>query len=87
MRQLESIGAKSVGFDYLRAGVDIGLVHAKDRFRLGGIELVKAALRANGFVQQGTHRAIGDQNRVFETFVKIENSQVISTWKFVQRRY
>ncbi len=35
--ELEAIGAKSIGLDNLRTGFDIGLVHAEDRFRLGGI--------------------------------------------------
>jgi len=57
----------------VRAGFDVGLVHAKDGFRLRGVELVKAALGAHGFVQHRAHRAIGDENRFFEPSVEIVN--------------
>src|SRR5207253_9846271 len=45
-RELEAICAKGVGFDDLRARFDIRLVNAEDRFRLGGIQFVETALRA-----------------------------------------
>ncbi len=35
--EFETIGAEGVGLDDLRAGFDVGLMHAKDCFRLGGI--------------------------------------------------
>jgi len=60
--ELEAIRAKGIGFDDVRAGFDVGLVHAKDGFRFRGVELVEAALRAHGFVQHRAHRAIGDKN-------------------------
>ena len=76
-RELETVGAESIGLDDLRAGLDVGLVHAKNGFGLGGIQLVKTALRAHGFVQQGAHRAVGDENGVFQTIVEILDLQFI----------
>src|SRR6267142_6802073 len=73
MRELEAIGAKSIGFDDLCAGFDIGLVHAEYGFRLGGVEFIEAALRADGFVQHGAHSAIGDEDGVFDAFVEVLN--------------
>src|SRR5882762_6431145 len=73
MRELETVGAESIGFDDLRAGFDIGLVDAEDGFRLCGVEFIEAALRADGFVQHGAHGAIGDEDRVFDAFVEVEN--------------
>jgi len=48
-------------------------VDAEYRFRLGRIHLIEAALRTNRFVQHRAHRAIGDENRVFQPFIKILN--------------
>src|SRR4029077_13923814 len=73
--ELEAIGAKGVGLDNLRAGFDVGLVHAEDRFRLGGVQFIEAALRSYRFVQQLTHRTIGDENRIFQPLVEILNFQ------------
>src|SRR5258708_1333031 len=73
MRELETVGAKSIGFDDLRAGFDIGLVDAEDGFRLGGVEFIEAALRANGLMQHGAHGAIGNEDRIFDAFVEVEN--------------
>src|SRR5258708_35587120 len=81
MRELEAIGAERVGFDDLRARFDVGLVDAENSFRLGGIKFVETALRAHGFVQHRTHRAIGDENRGLQPFVEIENLQVVSARK------
>ncbi len=72
-RQLEAIGAERIGFDDLRARFDVSLMDAKDGFRLGGIELIKATLRANRFVQQRTHRAIGNEDGILEAVVEVEN--------------
>jgi len=47
------------------AGFDISLVDPEDGFRLAGVEFVEAALRPDGFVQHGAHRAVGDEDRVF----------------------
>ena len=76
-RELEAIRAERIGLDDLRAGFDVGLVHAEDGFGLGGIQLVEAALRADSFVQHRAHRAIGDENRIFQPFVEIENFQTV----------
>src|SRR6202158_2792249 len=72
-RELEAIGAEGVRFDDLRTRFDVSLVDTEYCFRLGGIHLVEAALRANRFVQHGAHRAIGDENRVFQTLIEIMN--------------
>ncbi len=76
-RELESIGAKGVGLDNLRAGFDVGLVHAKNRFRLRGIQLIETALRSHCFVQQRTHRPVGNENGVLQTFVEFLNLQFV----------
>src|SRR5262245_65012512 len=50
--QLEAVSTEGIGFDDVRARFDVSLVHAKYGFRLGGVELVEAALRADGFVER-----------------------------------
>jgi len=57
----------------VRARFDVSLVNAKNGFRLRGVELVEAALRADGFVEQRSHGAVGDKDGVFQAFVEIEN--------------
>ena len=79
--KLETIRTESVGFDDLRAGFDIGLVHAKHGFRLGGVDFVKAALRADDFVQHRAHSAIGDEDGVLQPFIKIEDFHNVSARK------
>jgi len=59
----------------LRAGVNVGLVHAKDSFWFRGIQFVEAALRAHRFVQQRSHRAIGDEYGIFQPLIEILNFQ------------
>ena len=73
--QLEAIRSKRVGLDDLRAGFDVRLMDAEDGFGLGGIQLIEAALRAHRFVQHRTHRAIGDEDAVLDSFVEFLNSQ------------
>ncbi len=73
MRELEAIRSERVGFDDLRAGFNVRLMDTKDCLRFGGIQFIEAALSADGFVQHGAHRAIGDENRVLDPFVEIEN--------------
>jgi hypothetical protein len=53
----------------------------EDGFRLGRVEFVKAALRADDLVQHRAHRAIGDENRISQPFVEIENLHDTSAWK------
>src|SRR5260370_9922653 len=72
-RELEAIRAKRVGFDDVRAGFDVRLVDTEYRFRLCRIHLIKAALRADGFVQHRAHRAIRDENRVFQPLIEVKN--------------
>jgi hypothetical protein len=48
-------------------------VDTEYRFRLGRIHLIEAALRAHGFVEHRAHRAVGDENRVFQPFIEIVN--------------
>ena len=74
-RELEAVGAESIGLDDLRAGLDVRLVHAEDGFGLVGVQLVETALRAHGFVQQRAHRAVGDENGVFQPFIEILDLQ------------
>jgi hypothetical protein len=72
-RELEAIRAKSVGFDDMRARFDVGLVHAKNGFRLRGVQFIEAALRAHGFVQHRAHGAVGDEDGVLQPSVEIVN--------------
>ncbi len=74
--ELEAVGAECIGLDDLCAGFDVGLVDAEDGFRLGGVELVETALRADSFVEQRAHRTIGDEDRIFQALIEIENFQV-----------
>jgi hypothetical protein len=60
----------------LCARLDVRLVHAKNGFRFGAIQLIETALRANRFMQQRTHRAIGNENRVLQPFIKFLNLQL-----------
>ena len=71
--ELEAIRAEGVGLDDLRAGFDVRLMHAKDRFGLGGVQLIEAALRAHRFVQHRTHGAIGDEDGIFQPLVEVLN--------------
>ena len=50
MFELEAVRAKGISFDNLCAGFDVSLMNAENGFRLGGIEFIEAALRANHFV-------------------------------------
>jgi hypothetical protein len=70
-RELQPIRAKRIGLDNLRARLDVGSVHSSNRVGLGQVEFLKAALRADGFVQQRSHRAIGDQNCVLQPLFEI----------------
>src|SRR5260370_2348625 len=73
--ELEASGAERVGLNDLRARVDIRLMHAKDGFRLRGVQLIEAALRAHGFVQHGTHRPVADEDGIFQPLVEILDFQ------------
>ena len=69
--ELGAIGAEGIGLNNLRAGLDIGLMNAKDCLGLGGVQLLKAALRADGLKQHGTHGAIGDEYGRFDSLLEI----------------
>src|SRR5580692_106455 len=71
--ELEAVRAKRVGLYDLRARFDVRLVNAENGFRFRGIQLIEAALCANSLVQHRTHRAICDENRIFQPFIKVEN--------------
>src|SRR5271157_3054177 len=71
--ELEAVRPEGVGFDDLRARFDVALVDTENRFRLGGVEFVKAAYRSHGFVQHGAHRAVRNENRILQPFVEILN--------------
>src|SRR5271156_3407842 len=64
LAELVAIGAEGIGFDDLCAGFDVGLMDVKDGFAVGDVEFVHAALRADGFVEQGTHCAVADEDRL-----------------------
>ncbi len=69
--ELVTIGAEGIGFNDLGAGFDVGLMDAKHGVAVGDVELVHAALRADGFIEQRAHGAVGDQDGVGESFVEI----------------
>ena len=77
-RELETVGTEGVGLNNLGAGFNVGLVHAKYGLGLRGIQLIEAALRPDGFVQHRTHRAISDENRVFQPLIEVEDFQLSS---------
>jgi hypothetical protein len=58
-------------------------MHANNRFGLRNIQLLKAALRADGFVQQRPHRSISDKDSVLDARVEIFNSH----WKIEKTVY
>jgi hypothetical protein len=63
--QLEAVRAKGICFNDVSAGFDVRLMHAEDGFVLDGIHLIETPVCAGEVVQERSHRAIGDQNRVF----------------------
>jgi len=72
-RQLEAIRPERIGLDDLRPRLDVCLMHAEDRFRLGRVQLVEAPLRTHRFVQHRPHRSIGDENGVLQPLIEIMN--------------
>ena len=74
--ELVAVGAEGIGLDDLCASFDVGLVHVKHRFGVRGIQFVDAALRSDGFVEQGAHGAVGDQNLLGQALVEIFNPHV-----------
>jgi hypothetical protein len=48
-------------------------MHASNRFRIDQIEFLEAALRAEGFMQQRTHRPIGNENPRLQSLFEIVN--------------
>ena len=71
MSQLVAIGAEGVRLDDLRAGFDISLMHVENGFGVGGVQFIDATLRADGFVEQRTHRAVGYQDLLSQPFVEV----------------
>src|SRR5208283_4710059 len=69
--KLEAVRAKGIRLDDLRAGFNVRLMHTENGFGFRGVQLVEAADCADGFVQQGTHGAIRNENGVLEPVVEI----------------
>src|SRR5580658_8676984 len=69
--ELVAIGAESIGLDDLRAGFDIGLMDVKDSFAVRDVELVDAALWADGFIEQRAHGAVADEDSPGQSFIEI----------------
>ena len=74
LAELVAIGAESIGLDDLRAGFDVGLMNVKNGFGVRDVELVHAALRAHGFIEQRAHGAVGDQDRLLQSFFEVFNA-------------
>ena len=72
--QLVPIGAERVGLDDVRAGFEIGHVHAKHFFGARGVQFVDAALRPESFVEQGAHGSVRDQHGVTQSLLKFFDS-------------
>ena len=77
LRELVAVGAEGIGFDELRAGFDVGLMNVEDGFAVRGVEFIHAALRAHGFVQQGAHGAVGDEDGAVQPFVEIFDTHAL----------
>ena len=72
--QFHTIGAEGIGLDNLRSGLDVGLVHAENRLRLGNVQLLEAALRTGGFKQHRAHGPIGHEHGILEALRKVFDS-------------
>src|ERR1700722_14933779 len=68
--ELVAVGAESIGLDDLGAGFEVALVDVEDGVGCERVELVHAALRADGFVKQRTHGAVNDQDCVEKALVE-----------------
>ena len=74
LREFVAIRAECIGLNDLRARFDIGLMDAEDGFGCDEFSSSMRALRADGFVEQRAHRAVGDEHGVLEALVEIFNS-------------
>jgi hypothetical protein len=59
-----AIGAKRIGFDYVRTRFEVNHVRAENVLGAGGVKFIDAALWSHGFIEQRPHRAIGNENTV-----------------------
>ena len=78
--ELVAVGAESIGLDDLGAGFEVALVDVEDGVGCERVELVHAALRADGFVKQRAHGAVNDQDGVAKAFVEGFNLHRDDRW-------
>jgi hypothetical protein len=70
-RKLRAIGAESIGFDDLGAGLDVCLMYVENGVRLGQVQFFKAALHADRFKKHSTHSAVGYEDVLFQALEEI----------------
>ena len=70
LAEFVAIGAESIGLDDLRAGFDIGLCARNTASAWVDVQFFDRALRAHCFIEQRSHRAVGDEHRLFQPLLK-----------------
>src|SRR5690349_2012302 len=76
--KLRAICAERVRLNDLRAGLDVRLMHAKDFFAIRCIQLIEATLVAYSVKQQRSHRAIGYEDGLPQSFIEIFDPHSLS---------
>ena len=69
-----AVRAKRIGFNELRARLDIRLVKAEHGLGVRGIQLVDRSLLPHRVVEQRAHGAIADEDSLLQPLVKVFNS-------------
>ena len=77
-REPEAVGAKGVGLDNLRSGLQVLLVDRKDQAGVGKVQLVVAAVDEDTTaVEHGSHGAIGKYRTAGEDVGELCHSLVM----------
>src|SRR5579863_2389129 len=75
--QAEGVGPESVGFNDLRAGLQVVVVDGANQFGLGEIQFVVAAIDKNALrVKQRAHGAVAEHGRLFDSGTKISGHSI-----------
>ena len=76
--QPEAVGAKGVGLDDLRAGLQVFFVNRQDQARVGEVQLVVAAVDEDAAgVERSAHGAVNEHGAVGEDVGKLRHSIVM----------
>ena len=76
--QAEAVGAEGVGFENLRAGLQILLVNGENQAGVGEVQLVVAAVDEDAAgIENGAHGAIGEHGAAGEDVGKLGHSLVM----------